>query len=176
MLLLATNRIHHDLNVTATSNYIAALALIALSEICTAEMCRELVADVILLIDKGLAFIKKKAALAASRMIKKLPETCDDFYDKIDGLMEDRHHGVLLATLGLVEEIALVGGEKYKEKFKKYIPSLIRILKGLVSAYSAEFDISGVSDPFLQIQIIKFFRIMGTGNEAVSEDVSDILA
>jgi len=102
---MATNRIHHDLNVKATSNYIAALALVALSEICTAEMCRELVADVIYLIDKGLAFIKKKAALAASRIIKKVPETCENFADKIEILMEDRHHGVLLSTLGLADEI-----------------------------------------------------------------------
>lgn len=64
--------------------------------------------------------------------------------------MEDRHHGVLLSTLGLIEDI-ITTAPKYKEKFKKYFTSEIKILKGLVSSYSAEFDINGISDPFLQI-------------------------
>jgi AP-1 complex subunit gamma-1 len=41
---------------------------------------------------------------------------------------------------------------------------MIRVLKGLVSTYSAEFDIQGISDPFLQIQILKFFSHMAKGN------------
>lgn len=48
--MMATNRIHHDLNSSRylkfnrfISNYIISLALIALSEVCTTEMCRELV-------------------------------------------------------------------------------------------------------------------------------------
>jgi AP-1 complex subunit gamma-1 len=38
--------------------------------------------------------VKKKAALAAAKVIKKLPETIDDFLEKIDVLIEDRHHGI----------------------------------------------------------------------------------
>jgi len=45
VLMMATNRIHYDLN--SSSNYVISLALISLSEICTAEMSRELVPDVI---------------------------------------------------------------------------------------------------------------------------------
>jgi AP-1 complex subunit gamma-1 len=77
----------------------------ALSEICTAEMCRELVGDLLKIMKNGTSFVKKKAALAATKIIKKLPETCADFSEKVEVLMEDRHHGVLLSTLGLVEEI-----------------------------------------------------------------------
>lgn len=89
--------------------------------------------------------------------------------------MEDRHHGVLLSTLGLMEEI-IMEAPKYKDKFKKYITSMVRVLKGLVSTYSAEFDVSGISDPFLQIQILKIFRLMAEGNQHISDEVSDILA
>ncbi len=52
----------------------------------------------------------------------------------------------------------------------------MRVLKGLVSTYSAEFDVSGISDPFLQIQILKIFRLMAEGNQNVSDEISDILA
>lgn len=73
--MMATNRIHHDLN--SSSNYVISLALIALSEICTTEMCRTLVKDVLNIMGKGTSFVKKKAALAASKIVKKLPETQD---------------------------------------------------------------------------------------------------
>ena len=101
--MLATHRIHTDLN--SQSNYVISLALMALSEICTTEMCRELVGDLIKIMKTGTSFVKKKAALAATKIIKKLPETAADFASQIESLMEDRHHGVLLSTLGLVEEI-----------------------------------------------------------------------
>jgi AP-1 complex subunit gamma-1 len=37
---------------------------------------------------------------------------------------------------------------------------MARILKSLVSTYSAEYDVSGINDPFLQIEILRFFRVM----------------
>lgn len=78
--------------------------------------------------------------------------------------MEDKHHGVVLSTLGLIEDILTVNPQ-YKEKFKKYFTTQIKVLKGLISSYSAEFDISGISDPFLQIQSLKFLRIMAEDNQ-----------
>ena len=96
----------------------------------------------------GISFVKKKAALAAIKILKKLPETADDLAKKVDVLMEDRHHGVLLSTLSLAE-VLIKHKADYKNKFKKYFSPMIRVLKGLVSSFSAEFDIAGVSDPFL---------------------------
>ena len=56
--------------------------------------------------------------------------------------------GVLLSTLGLVEEI-MHNENLNRVKMVKFIPPMVRVLKGLVSSYSAEFDISGVADPYL---------------------------
>ena len=80
--------------------------------------------------------------------MKKLPETADDLAEKVDVLMEDRHHGVLLSTLSLVE-VLIKHKADHKNKFKKYFSPIIRNFKGLVSSFSAEFDIAGLSDPFL---------------------------
>ena len=77
----------------------------------------------------GTPFVKKKAALAAIKIVKKLPDTAEDFVDKVEILMEDRHHGVLLSTLSLVEVLIKQNAE-YKNKFKKYFTSMIRVLKG----------------------------------------------
>ena len=77
----------------------------------------------------GTPFVKKKAALAAIKIVKKLPDTAEDFVEKVEILMEDRHHGVLLSTLSLVEVLIKQNAE-YKNKFKKYFTSMIRVLKG----------------------------------------------
>jgi hypothetical protein len=39
----------------------------------------------------GTSFVKKKAALAAIKIVKKLPDTAEDFVEKVEVLMEDRH-------------------------------------------------------------------------------------
>ena len=40
------------------------------------------------------------------------------------------------------------------------VPNLVRILKNLILAgYSPEHDVSGVSDPFLQVSLRNFMRI-----------------
>ena len=93
--MLATNRIHLDLNNSVNiyfyilknlflniiikkkknkNNYIVSLALVALSEICTAEMCRELFTDVTKLFSKTSTYLKKKTALCCAKIIKKIPE------------------------------------------------------------------------------------------------------
>ena len=95
--MMATNRIRIDLN--NQSNYIVSLALMALSEICTAEMCRDLSTEVLKILSSGTSYIKKKAALASTRIVRKVPEKIDHFVEKVELLMEDRHHGVLIATL-----------------------------------------------------------------------------
>jgi len=45
----------------------------------------------------------------------------------------------------------------------------------LVSSYSGDYEISGIIDPFLQVQIIVLFRRLGEGNEAISEEINDVL-
>ena len=45
-----------------------------------------------------------------------------------------------------------------------------------MSGYSPEHDVSGISDPFLQIKILRLLRILGRNDEATSEAINDILA
>lgn len=77
VLMMATNRIRIDLN--NPSNYIVSLALMALSEVCTSEMCRSLSGEVLKLLQNGTAYIKKKAALASTRIVTRVPEKIDEF-------------------------------------------------------------------------------------------------
>uniref|UniRef100_A0A182M651 AP-1 complex subunit gamma n=1 Tax=Anopheles culicifacies TaxID=139723 RepID=A0A182M651_9DIPT len=54
---------------------------------------------------------------------------------------------------------------------------MVRILKNLILAgYSPEHDVSGVSDPFLQVKILRLLRILGHNDPDASEAMNDILA
>jgi AP-1 complex subunit gamma-1 len=57
-------------------------------------MCRELAPEVIKLMANGNNYVKKKAALAATRIIRRVPDITEDFVEKINQLMEERHHGI----------------------------------------------------------------------------------
>ena len=75
--MMATNQMSKDLN--NPSNYIVSLALIALSEVCTSEMCRSLSGDVLKLLQNGTACIKKKAALASTRIVTRVAAKIEEF-------------------------------------------------------------------------------------------------
>ena len=40
----------------------------------------------------------------------------------------------------------------------------------------AEYEVNGISDPFLQIYILNFFKLLGINDKEISNDISDILA
>lgn len=45
-----------------------------------------------------------------------------------------------------------------------------------MSGYSPEHDVSGISDPFLQIKILRLLRVLGRNDPSASETMNDILA
>ena len=54
---------------------------------------------------------------------------------------------------------------------------MVRILKNLIlSGYSPDHDVSGISDPFLQVRIIRLLRVLGRNDLEASESMNDILA
>ena len=59
----------------------------------------------------------------------------------------------------------------------KLVPNLVRILKNLIlSGYSPDHDVSGISDPFLQVRLIRLLRILGKNDVEASDAMNDILA
>jgi vesicle coat complex subunit len=79
--MMATNRIRIDLN--GVNNNIVSLTLCVLSEICTAELARDLHQDVLKCISNTSAYIRKKAILTSIKLVKRVPEYIPEFLPKI---------------------------------------------------------------------------------------------
>eukprot|EP00088_Acartia_fossae_P002323 TRINITY_DN10936_c0_g2_i10.p1 TRINITY_DN10936_c0_g2~~TRINITY_DN10936_c0_g2_i10.p1 ORF type:complete len:756 (+),score=196.49 TRINITY_DN10936_c0_g2_i10:232-2268(+) len=91
-------------------------------------------------------------------------------------LLSEKNHGVLITGIVLITELAERSPDTL-EHFKRVVPNLVRILKNLImSGYSPEHDVSGISDPFLQIKVLKLLRILGRNDASTSETMNDILA
>lgn len=116
------------------------------------------------------------------RICRKVPDLQEHFLDKAGQLLSDRNHGVLLCALTLVTSLceadeAEGGEEGIIEKFRPHVTSLVRTLKALSSSgYAPEHDVTGITDPFLQVKILQLLRVLGRGDPQTSEQINDILA
>ncbi len=145
-------------------------------------MSRDLFAEIETLISTANPYIRRKAALCAMRICRKVPDLQEHFLEKAKVLLNDRNHGVLLCGLTLVISLCEAdeagGGEEgVVDMFKPLTGALVKVLKGLTSSgYAPEHDVTGIADPFLQVKILGLLRVLGRGDSEVSEQINDILA
>nr|XP_009391746.1 PREDICTED: AP-1 complex subunit gamma-2-like [Musa acuminata subsp. malaccensis] len=175
VLMLVTNSLKQDLN--HTNQYIVGLALCALGNICSAEMASDLAAEVERLLLTKDPNIKKKAALCSIRIIRKVPDLAENFLSPAASLLKEKHHGVLIAGIQLCTDLCKVSADANKHLRKNCTEGLIRILKDVSnSSYAPEYDIAGITDPFLHIRVLRLMRMLGQGDADTSEYMNDILA
>lgn len=144
-------------------------------------MSRDLFPEIENLLSTANPYIRRKAALCAMRICRKVPDLQEHFLEKAKLLLSDRNHGVLLCGLTLVTNMCEAeeaeGGEDVTEMFRPLVPGLVRTLKGLASSgYAPEHDVTGITDPFLQVKILQLLRVLGRGDVRTSEQINDILA
>lgn len=179
VLTLVTNSLKNDLN--HSNQYVVGLALCTLGNIASVEMSRDLFPEVESLITTANPYIRRKAALCAMRICRKVPDLREHFLEKTKTLLSDRNHGVLLCGLTLAIDLCeaedVEDQESVIEMFRPLAGQLVRTLKSLTtSGYAPEHDVSGITDPFLQVKILRFLRVLGRGDAATSELMNDILA
>jgi AP-1 complex subunit gamma-1 len=163
------------------NQYIVGLALCTLGNIASVEMSRDLFPEVETILSSSNPYIRRKAALCAMRICRKVPDLQEHFIEKAKLVLHDRNHGVLLSGLTLVISLCETdeeeGGENgVVEAFRPLTGSLVKLLKALSqSGYAPEHDVTGISDPFLQVKILHLLRVLGRGDAETSEQINDIL-
>jgi len=164
------------------NQYIVGLALCTLGNIASVEMARDLFPEVETIISSANPYIRRKAAICAMRICRKVPDLQEHFLEKAKLLLQDRNHGVLICGLNLVISMCEADEAEddengIREMFRPVVPSMVKILKGLsASGYAPEHDVQGITDPFLQCKLLQLLRVLGRGDASVSEQINDILA
>lgn len=176
VLTLAENHIKKDL--ADTNPYIQSLALDTVANIAGDDMARDVLHEVQQLVDSTNVYLKKKACLEALRIVKKAPEHCETFIDRLRDIMSERNHGALLTSLSLVNEcLRTEYTASYIGLFRNQIPAAVRLLKQLVlSSKMSDNDVNGIADPFLQVRLLQFLRLVGIGDASAAESMNDVLA
>uniref|UniRef100_A0A3Q3X665 AP-1 complex subunit gamma n=1 Tax=Mola mola TaxID=94237 RepID=A0A3Q3X665_MOLML len=176
--LLITNSIKNDL--IHSNQYVQSLALCTLACMGSAEMCRDLAPEIDRLLRASSSYIKKKAALCAVHVVRKVPDLGELFAPAARSLLSEKNHGVLHGAVVLITKLSSCPHSPlllFVLCLPQAVPDLIQIMKGLVvSGYSPEHDVAGISDPFLQVRILRLLRILGRNNEASSDAMNDLLA
>ncbi|KAA8587486.1 hypothetical protein FQN60_016348 [Etheostoma spectabile] len=162
--LLITNSIKNDLS--HSNQYVQSLALCTLACMGSAEMCRDLAPEIDRLLRASNSYIKKKAALCAVHIVRKVHDLGELFVPAARSLLAEKNHGVLHGAVVLIIELCERNPETL-ERFRKTVPDLVQIMKGLVlSGYSPEHD----------VRILRLLRILGRNNEGASDAMNDLLA
>ncbi|TFL02054.1 adaptin N terminal region-domain-containing protein [Pterulicium gracile] len=174
VLTLVTNSLKNDMN--HSNMYAVGLALCTFANIASEEMSRDLANEIEKLLGSSNTYIRKKASLCALRVVKKVPDLSDHFVSKVKNLLTDPNNGVQLTAITLVTKMCQLDNAILDE-FRNAVPLLVRSLKEKVSrAHSPDHDVSGITDPFLQVKILRLLRMLGKGDHAASELMNDILA
>ncbi|KAK6160160.1 hypothetical protein DH2020_003541 [Rehmannia glutinosa] len=140
-------------------------------------MARDLAPEVERLLQFRDPNIRKKAALCTIRIIKKVPDLAENFINPAAALLKEKHHGVLITGVQLCTDMCKVSTEALEYFRKKCIDGLVKVLKDLAnSPYAPEYDVSGITDPFLHIRLLKLLHVLGQGDAEASDAMNDILA
>jgi AP-1 complex subunit gamma-1 len=114
VLMLVTNGLKNDMN--HSNMYVVGLALATFGNIASEEMSRDLSNEIERLMGSSNTYIRRKAAICAMRIVKKVPDLLENFTSKARALLNDKNHGVLLCAVTLA--IQICQDEEAKEDFR----------------------------------------------------------
>ncbi|KAJ8901194.1 hypothetical protein NDN08_007043 [Rhodosorus marinus] len=175
ILMMMTNCLKLDMNHNDTK--IAALALTAMGNISTPEMIRDLLPEVLKLMQNGTPHLRKKAALIGARAVRKLPELSADLIQPIRRLLSARHGSVLLTSTTLLIEICKYSPDLIPEMRTDLLPLLRDLLSDLLAAgFDPDLTVGGVTDPFMQVKVLQAIGTLAKRDQPASDSVEDVLS
>jgi len=83
----------HSSDLNSPTQFVVGLALCTLGAIASPEMARDLASEVERLMKSPNAYIRKKAALCAFRVVRRVPELMEIFLPATRSLLSEKNHG-----------------------------------------------------------------------------------
>ncbi|KAJ9469745.1 AP-1 complex subunit gamma [Diplonema papillatum] len=168
---------HFKLDLANNQEHVQALALGAIANLAGEDMARGMGNQVERFLDHNSPNLRKKAFLAMLRIVRKVP-SMTDFLPKLTNILSEKSHGVVISALALiVQTLETEDGKEHIPAFRAKLPLAVTTLKQLImNPYGAEYEVQGIVDPFLQVKLLQFLRVIGTGDEAASCAMNDVLA
>lgn len=177
VLTLLTNSLDNDMQHPNT--FIVGLALCCLGNIASPELARDLYANVekIMTLTNSV-YLKKKTCIVAAKLVEKDPDLAEVFMPKISVLLTDKTPLVLLGTCRMILAVYDNCPDE-REALIKFLPKLISHLKRIItSGYMPDYDVNGITDPFLQVTLLSVMRTLATDESCSAkylEEMNDIL-
>jgi AP-1 complex subunit gamma-1 len=103
------------------NQYVVGLALAALGNISSEGMARDCAPEVEKLLNSQNPYIRKKAALCAIRILRKVPDLLENFVPKVRALLSEKDHGVLLTGVSLMIEMCRIQPSVAQDFKKVYL-------------------------------------------------------
>ena len=166
------NQMQRDL---ISSNLLEACgALLAVTTLITADLVGTVSTQVMGLLEHTAETVRKKAIIALHRLHQLAPETVTarELVEKVRRVLCDRDPAVMGATLNVIEALARVD----VQPFKDLVPSLISILKQICERrLPSEFDYHRIPAPWMQMKIVRILSVIGKNDATSSEGMYEIL-
>lgn len=159
-----------------TNQLVVGLALSALANISSAEMARDCAPEVEKLLESQNLYIRKKALLAAVRIIRKAPDLMEGFIPYVKKSMKQKNHNILITATSLILEMCSINPNVIPS-FRKMVTHLVRVYNDILSqGFSNEYDVNGINDPFLQVKLLRLLRVLGQNSPEASDTMNLLLA
>ena len=169
LTVLITHTITKDLQSHSSRNQCLALSLLA--NIGSAQMCESVASEVLKLTESTHASVLKRAAMAAVRIVQRVPDLAETFKPAVSRLLKNGAHGVVIAAINLMDAI-LRARPSLTDAWVRYVPAFTKILRQLSqSKPPREFAFTVFNDPFLQIRVMKILGLL----KRPSDELDDVL-
>lgn len=139
--LLTINLFKKDFG--SQSQYESGTAINCLSNICSAEISRDIMTDLLSLLSSSRAYLRKKTVLCLYRIFLKDPPALRTCFPKLKDRLGDEDQGVLTATVNTFLELA----RKNARNYLSLVPQLYHILVN-------------TQNNWLSIKLLKVFQLL----------------
>jgi len=103
-LIMTTQQFKKDL--ASSDQYAAGLAITCLANIATPDLARDLVSDVVTLLNSSRKYIRKKAVLVLYKIFMEYPDALRPCYPRLKEKLADSHPSVVASAVNVICELA----------------------------------------------------------------------